>query len=293
MDELAYAAKHVTDRRYKVNFNHLMDGEFGNLQKSFIDMFENMRNFTEELDRQVSEKTKDILKQKKLIEESHLQNKLLIRKNNESIENERRAIAFDLHDTLNTIVLSIIGHARQTKTELQKSHDVNLHITQIDHQDAIAENAQKLYLLSRDLVTNLRPEILDEFGLGEALRELVSKQNKVDQHCSYSYYVSPNFPSLNYEFNIVVYRIVQESLSNVMKHSNATTCEVELFSTTNENGTLINLRIADNGVGFHPGAESGRTGVVGMKERAEGINGNLEFTKTNIGMEVTLEVQIS
>ena len=292
MNEMAHAAKHVTDRNYHPVFKYIMDGEFGDLQKAFIDMFISLNSFTERLDKEVQQKTKFLVEQKQIIENSHLENKLLIKRNNEAIENERRTIAFDLHDTLNTLVLSIIGHARQAKNELQQFNDYELITSTVDHLNEIKNSAAKLYSLSRDLVSNLRPEVLDEFGLGEALRDLTLKQQKADNTCKYTYYCTPNFPILTYEFNIVVYRIVQESLSNVQKHAHASCCEVELMYSTKNSAIHIEVSITDDGVGFDPSVPSGRTGIVGMKQRAEAINGRLDVEKIDSGSRIVLRVVV-
>src|SRR5450830_32926 len=292
MNEMSHAAKHVTDRNYHPVFKYIMDGEFGELQKAFIEMFISLNSFTERLDKEVEQKTKFLVQQKQIIEDSHLENKLLIKRSNEAIENERRTIAFDLHDTLNTLVLSIIGHARQAKTELQRFNNHDLVMTTDVHLDEVKDSAGKLYSLSRDLVSNLRPEVLDEFGLGEALKDLTLKQQKADNTCNYTYYCTPNFPILNYEFNIVVYRIVQESLSNVQKHAKATCCEVELVYSTQNSDKRIEVSITDDGVGFAPVLPKGRTGIVGMRQRAEAINGHLDIEKLENGSRIILTIDI-
>lgn len=293
MKEMTDSAKKIGDGKFAHKFKNILPGEFGILQKSFLEMSETMENFTKKLESEVFLRTNDLRTQKILVEESHEEKKLLIRRSNQAIEHERRSIAFDLHDTLNTILLSVIGHARQTKSYLSKLSQPTFD-SPIENLTAIETNASKLYALSRDLVSNLRPEVLDEFGLSEALDVLITFQNKADANCNYTYFSSPDFPKLNYDFNIVIYRIVQESLSNVMKHAQATKCYVDLKIKKEEDIYAISLTIQDNGLGFNPLLSTGRTGLVGMRERAEGISGKLSVASVgNAGTVITLITKTS
>lgn len=293
MDETSQAVLEISQGRFEPRFTTVITGEVGQLQHSILEMAKVVGDFTHQLENQVQLRTADLQNQKKLVEESNLDKKLLILRNNDAIEKERRAIAFDLHDTMNTILLSVIGHVRQASVYLSKRNGEHLMDAPLENLRVIELNASRLYTLSRDLVTNLRPEVLDEFGLGEALNVLVSSYNRTNPECAYIYSSQANFPRLNYDFNIVIYRIVQESLSNVVKHSAATKCHTTLQFVETKAVYTIFLTVSDNGKGFDTNSPTGRTGLVGMRERAEGIGANLNIISTpGSGTEINLTASI-
>ncbi|MEB0032965.1 hypothetical protein QN372_19640 [Undibacterium sp. RTI2.1] len=293
MEEMSEAAIKISGGHFYPKFKQILPGEFGFLQTSFLEMARRIGDFTTQLENKVSQRTEDLQKQKLLVERANQEKKLLIQRNNQAIENERKNIAFDLHDTLNTIVLSLIGNARQTANYLKRFDHNNLMTTPLELLTTIEKNANFLYSLSRDLVTNLRPEVLDEFGLGEALGYLISKHSESHDGCVYTYHHSKNFPRLNYDFNIVIYRIVQESLANITKHAKATLCNIDISCELIDDIYSIQLLIEDNGVGFDLQLPTGRTGLVGMKERADGINADLSMvSKVGIGTQISLDVFI-
>lgn len=211
------------------------------------------------------------------IEKINSDRKLLIANTNLKIEAELKRIALDIHDTLNTVVLSIKGNAGETKTMLMKSaHADTLHAA-ISNMSTIEDKSNYLYSLSRDLISKLRSEILDAFGLAEAIEDLLIQQSKLHPTCNYQYHVSEHFPTLDETFNIVTYRIVQESLSNVMKHANATECNINLTHEEKNGRYQISLEIRDNGLGFDPITVAKSIGLIGMRERGESINGDLQI----------------
>ncbi|MBC3871462.1 sensor histidine kinase [Undibacterium oligocarboniphilum] len=293
LHEIVKVSKSISRGNYDPYFLHKQSGELGMVQDAITDMARKVGDITRNLESRVQSRTRDLEKQTQLLEKSHQEKKLLIQMNNKAIEAERRAIAFDLHDTLNTLLLSMIGYARHAKVFLGKYNaDARLNPA-IDYIQSIESNANHLYSLSRDLVSNLRPEVLDEFGLADAIEVLLANQQKLNPQCHYTFDYTPDFPKLNYDFNIVVYRIVQESLSNVVKHSQATLCHIELTYHPEEHDGRVNLHITDNGLGFDPTVFTGRTGVVGMKERAESINARLEIiSDKGRGTELLLQVTV-
>ncbi|HZU34957.1 MAG TPA: sensor histidine kinase, partial [Gemmataceae bacterium] len=127
-------------------------------------------------------------------------------------------------------------------------------------------------LLARihEISTQLRPTLLDDLGLKEAIQSYLSEYERVTgilpqavlrfDHANVSTVVSQN-----------VFRIVQEALTNVAKHSRATEVQIELHVTADQ----VTLSVRDDGVGFAPAALDGRRlGMLGMRERAELLDGS-------------------
>jgi signal transduction histidine kinase len=124
----------------------------------------------------------------------------------------------------------------------------------------------------------LRPSVLDDFGLVSALRLYVDRfkaRTNIDVQLDLSEPLKRSDPHVE----ATLYRIIQEALTNVARHSHATVAQIDLHPLP----TGISLDIADNGCGFAPeGAGQTRKvlqglGVINMKERIGGLNGKFEL----------------
>lgn len=291
--ELSTASKKIASKNFQFQFSKILGGEFGQMQTSFLEMVRTMENFTKQLENNVSSRTKELEAQKNLLAKALGENKRLIAKSNMAVENERKAIALDLHDVYNTLILSILGTARRTRSRLRKIDKDDQLAQPISDMVVIEGSANRLYSLSRDLVSNLRPEGLDNLGLAEAIKDLVSQQQMTHSDCQYNFFISGVVPKLGYEFNIGVYRIAQESLSNVTKHASATRCEISLTVLKNEDRERILLRIEDNGTGFDANDTKTGIGLIGMRERAWGAGGSIDISsKQGAGTKVLFSVDL-
>jgi two-component system sensor histidine kinase UhpB len=140
----------------------------------------------------------------------------------------------------------------------------------------------------RRIARELRPEMLEHLGLVSALTELSRKFSdqsgiRVDRRFAEA------LPPLSDEAEIAVYRVAQESLTNVARHADATQVEMTLEPGV---GSVV-LCVADDGRGLPGGAASpnGQTGLRGMRERAILVGGALAIKRSHTGgVEVRLEV---
>jgi len=185
-------------------------------------------------------------------------------------EQTLRHVARDLHDHFGQILTAIgvmLGRAGQKVQERDPVLLEDLH----DVKNIVAETLQSV----RDESQIFRPAILDDFGLQQTLEwfsEQFSRQTGVEVHLQGK--LSEGF--MPPETSIHVYRIVQEALSNVARHSGAR----EAWVTLEEKDSQLDLEIRDNGSGFEVGTEIKRVagqgiGLMGMRERAEHLNGTL------------------
>jgi signal transduction histidine kinase/exonuclease VII small subunit len=137
----------------------------------------------------------------------------------------------------------------------------------------------------RELSHLLRPTILDDFGLDAGIRWLAERFGErtgieIDYRSSFD-------GRLADETETHLFRIVQEALTNVARHSKATRVAIELA----RNGTRVHLTIKDNGQGFHGNGSSG-LGLVGMRARAQSLGGELRID-SNDGVAVDLWAPIA
>jgi signal transduction histidine kinase/ligand-binding sensor domain-containing protein len=199
----------------------------------------------------------------------------------ESQEAERKRIASELHDGLGQILVVIKNRAM---LGINKGDDKERVAKELA---TISESASQALEEVREITNNLRPQLLDRLGLTKAITSMLKKVSGVME-------IESEIDSIDNTFNeneeISIYRIVQESLNNVIKHSNATTAAVKIKRT--ENHVLI--RIQDNGEGFTVEtvkSKSGGLGLIGLKERSQLLHGEL-LIDSEIGKGTTIEVRI-
>jgi two-component system, NarL family, sensor histidine kinase DevS len=178
-------------------------------------------------------------------------------------EQERGRWARELHDeTLQGMaaVRVLVGAALRASDPARREQTLRE-----VHQEMGSE-IEKL----RHLITELRPAELDELGVEAALDTLTSRTThlyelRVEQELDLAWEAGRKPDRLSHQVENALYRLVQEALTNVVKHARATYARIRLTETDGE----VRLEITDDGVGFDPGsANSGGFGLVGMHERA-------------------------
>ena len=194
-------------------------------------------------------------------------------------ENERRRLARELHDevgqTLTGVVLQLEGLHSAAPAELAEPVALL--------QETAREGVEEV----REIVRGLRPQALDEFGLRSALISLtvgVTERTGVRVRAN----VAADLPALAPEQDLAIYRVAQESLTNVARHSGAKTAVVILVPA----GERVVLTVRDDGRGIadHELAGDG-AGLGGMRERALLVAGQLHVGRhADGGTEVRLEV---
>jgi signal transduction histidine kinase len=202
-------------------------------------------------------------------------------------ERERRRVAADIHDGIGQVLLSLLYHLDAT---LDPSWDQRSIQTEIREAQRLANGALDEV---RRTMNALRPAVVDDFGLVGGLDHLASSYPSVEIALSIDD-VPPLVPSAE----VALYRICQEALNNVVKHSNAQSVGIH-FHVFDSN---VILRITDDGDGFAYGvdgeiqasASNDGYGLIGMKERAETLGGQLEiFTRAELGTTIVVRVPLA
>jgi signal transduction histidine kinase len=202
-------------------------------------------------------------------------------------ELERSHIARELHDEAGQTLTSLMVALRLLEREAHRPEAVISGIAEMKRTlDAVVENLHRLGM-------DLRPPSLDHLGLVAALRQHV-------QTIVSKYGVNVQFeslltsPRLSSEVEVSLYRIVQEALTNVIRHADAARVDVLL----EQRADRIILLVEDDGVGFdlHSATNNGRLGLVGLRERVEMLAGRLHIESapgkgTVVQVEVPYELQ--
>ena len=186
------------------------------------------------------------------------------------IEEVRGQIARELHDELGQQVTAIksLGQAMVLRAKGVDAHTENAARMVIQSADAIYEEVHQL-------VSKLRPLALDRFGLQDALQDLVEDARSRHAELQIQLQLPQDLENLEPNLATATYRIVQESLSNALRHAQASNIGIHLF----KQDLALHIDISDNGKGPTPNwADSGQFGVIGMRERAQGLGGSFSFS---------------
>ena len=157
----------------------------------------------------------------------------------QSQEEERRRIAVNLHDTLGQNLL-IIKNQSHLAMQLPKDESAIQH--RLNEISAVTAQAIEEV---RQITRNLRPYQLDRFGLTNAIRAII-KQMSENTPILFASHVDEIDGTFDKESEIHVYRIVQESINNIIKHSGATEATIVI----KKNASVVSLSVRDNGRGF-------------------------------------------
>jgi two-component system sensor histidine kinase UhpB len=176
-------------------------------------------------------------------------------------EAERRRIARELHDEIGQALTAVVLQLDRVGRGVE---------------DGVAEARESVRASLeevRGIARRLRPEALDDLGLPSALAALTNDvTRRTGVHVERR--IMPELPPLDPEEELVIYRVAQEALTNVVRHAEAPVAHLALDLGT----ARVELTVRDAGAGFDPVAATSGAGVVGMRERALLIGAELEVS---------------
>jgi signal transduction histidine kinase len=221
------------------------------------------------------------------LHEAHAQLQALSRQLMHVQEQERRALAHDLHDEVGTALTAL----KMNLQTMQRVGDTSQVKSTLGDSLGILDTLLKRV---RDLSLDLRPSLLDDLGLGPAIRWYVMRQ--AERAGIEARVDAESLPhELPADKAVVCFRIVQEAVTNVLRHAGATQLEVALRKA----GSGFDLSIKDNGRGFRVSermAEAGdrwTLGLLGMRERARTLGGILTIHSDPArGTEVVAQIPL-
>ena len=210
---------------------------------------------------------------------------ILSRRRIEVQEAERRGLARELHDEIGQALTAIKIHL-QTAMRLPEAVPVESYLTEgIGIVERVLDQVRNLSL-------DLRPSMLDDLGLMASLRWYLDRQSQTSG-IKIGFIGDPSIERLPQEIETTCFRLVQEALTNVLRHARASEVHVEVTSV--ESG--LKLVIRDNGIGFDVAdamehARSGESsGLLGMEERAFLAGGEIDL-KSDLGKGTEIRVVI-
>ena len=191
-------------------------------------------------------------------------------------ENERQTMSRELHDEMGQSLTAVKAMAVATKQPQAKINEIS---------DSIIGICNHLSVVVRSMMRTLHPLSLADLGLAATLTDLVSEWQRRHPTLKIELNYDEAVDWLNEEVAIHVYRIVQECLTNVVRHSEATQAMVVVRRHFIKGRNQVVIRVEDNGIGGSTEGEG--FGVLGMRERVESMGGQFVFESNgNLGVRV-------
>jgi signal transduction histidine kinase len=193
----------------------------------------------------------------------------------EAQEKERERLARELHDGL-------VQEIRLMKGELEQAD-----FTDQKDRETLSERIASLKEDARNLAYAIMPSALSKTGLIEASRDLIN--NSFSDDIKASFFSAQDHLDVPDQVKTNMYRILQEAINNIIKHSEAKEVDVSI----NLLNAILIVTIEDEGIGFDTSNETGSIGMKSMESRAQIMNGSLEIESSENGTILTLRVPLS
>jgi two-component system sensor histidine kinase UhpB len=278
--EVMRAVTQIRQGHYDIQLKAASGGELGELQHAVLDMSQALASQWQHLESLVAQRTEELQK-------ANVERGKLIAHGNMLLEAERKRIAMDIHDQLNPSLVAV----RLAASALASSEVAPISRDEVKKlAGEIFKIMDDIYANARRIVKSLRPEIMDTLGFNEALAELVRQFNGMQKQCHFGLIIKDGTPKLSGDVAISAYRVVQEGLSNVVKHAQATETVVIVDSVDLDKVRLV---VKDNGLGFEAENDENKGfGLIGIKERVTYYGGSFSVKSDSSGTILCAEFPV-
>ena len=224
-----------------------------------------------------------------VLESSREENRELTQRSLAIQERERRHMAHELHDELGQSISAIKAVAVSISQQ-----DVTEHEQIRSSAATIVDISNNMYDVARQMMRRLRPVVLDELGLVPALQEMVDDWNSRHEELFCHFSSDGDFGGLGEQMNISLYRIIQEGLTNISKHSGASEVHVHMRRDTTVAEDVVHVDMTDDGLGFNAETTNWGLGLLGMRERCEALGGNFSLaTRPGKGVSISIRIPLT
>ncbi|AFJ02560.1 methanol utilization control sensor protein moxY, putative [Methylophaga frappieri] len=216
------------------------------------------------------------------------ENRLLTKHLEQAQEAERRHLARELHDELGQCLTAI-----KTDAVLIRNRTLETEPKLFKSAQAIIDTASHIYDVVHNMITRLRPSPLDDLGLKATLEEAIKNWRERQPEIQFDMTIDDAVSGLNEACNMTVFRVVQEAITNAVRHAQASRIEVSVTREQDAEEPYLEIRICDDGKGmevhdFHSDVDFG---LLGMRERAQSMGGSFTL-ESQLGQGVKLKVTI-
>jgi two-component system sensor histidine kinase UhpB len=179
-------------------------------------------------------------------------------------EADRKHLALELHDELgqylNAIKLDAVSIRAGAGSDLRGS---------VEASDAIVRTVDHLHGVVSQMIARLRPVALDELGLLAAIEHGIDQWRRRLPDTQFRFHARGDLEGLDEALNLTAYRLIQEGLTNIYKHANASHAEIWLTRSVAGERNELCVAVADDGSGVELGRHARGHGLNGMRERTE------------------------
>jgi PAS domain S-box-containing protein len=220
---------------------------------------------------------------KKELEKSHRELKSLASYLQDVREEERKSISREIHDELGQQITGIKMDISSIFKKRKATDDY-----EEQKRKEIIEAFNNAIKSVRKIATQLRPSILDDLGVIATFEWQIQEfKKRTGVECIFYYNIDENQISIDFKNNL--FRILQESLTNITRHSSATFVNIDFFISGNQ----IRLIIADNGKGFNQNSPRETLGIIGMRERTSILNGTFSIVSEKMkGTRIIISIPL-
>jgi PAS domain S-box-containing protein len=215
------------------------------------------------------------LKQAEAARSQLRETRLLAKHMDEVQEAERRHLARELHDELGQCLTAIKTDAVLIRNRTEET-DQRL----FKSAQAIIDTASHIYDVVHNMITRLRPSPLDDLGLVPTLEQSMASWQEREPGIDFRLQTSGKLDNLNEAMNMTVFRVVQEAITNAVRHADASEINVTVAADQESAAKpQLTIEICDNGKGmvvtdFHSDVDFG---LLGMRERAQSLGGEFSL----------------
>lgn len=192
-------------------------------------------------------------------------NRSMLRKIVSLEDDERRVLANELHDELGPLLFAIRANA------------IALSESSVDPEapaNRLLEAAEAVQHASRRILEGLSPLYLEELGLEKSIQTLLQNAHAALPSVTASSRLDPRLDSLDHLLSQTIYRVVQEAVTNVIKHAQASALNVAAKMSDH----AVTIEVSDDGIGFAENVHLGR-GLTGMSDRSRALDGKLDLLR--------------
>jgi signal transduction histidine kinase len=223
------------------------------------------------------------------LERALAENQRLAQQYVDTQENERKALARDLHDELGQYLNAIKLDAVSIRESMAVPPGIR------DVSRAMIANIDRVYDVVTGLIRQLRPVGFDDLGFAAAVEHCVDDWRSRLPQTAIELSVSGDFAVLDESRGLMLYRLVQEALTNIARHARATRVEIRIDAGQSTSAArCIEILIADNGVGDDLRAPRLGLGLIGMRERVSALGGSISLaSERGAGFQVKATVPMA
>lgn len=289
MDIAIRALRDIRGGDYAVQLDVDDGGEMGELLDAINDMSGSLNEAKRNLEAKVQARTRDLEASRNQALKADAEKRRLIQKVDSAVEDERKSIAIEIHDELNAALLGARYSSRRILDMVAASPPTAENAVIRESAESIIKVTSELYTSARKIVRRLRPEVLDMLGLEGAVEEMLQTYEAAPGAPAFTLKSTGDFGQLEGALAIAAYRLIQECVSNVVKHAKAAQVMVMVQVRDQGDDRALRLAVIDDGVGFDPDKVQEGIGLIGMKERVYAFAGTLEL-KTGPGAGTHVEI---